>query len=535
MRPNPRVGSQLGSYRIDAVLGRGGMGVVYLAEHLRLRKKIALKVLPPELAEDEDFRRRFERESQLAASLDHPNIVTVHDAGEVDGVLYIAMRYVEGSDLARRIREGGALPVDEVLDILNQAAEGLDEAHGKGLVHRDVKPANILLAASPRGGHRVYLSDFGLAREWAAAATRLTRSGLFVGTIHYSPPEQFRSEPLDGRTDVYSLGCVLFECLTGRVPFDRTSDPAVMYAHLQDPPPRVSSLRPDVPPAIDEVVRTAMAKPKEDRYPTCGELARAAGQVLRHGSAAPGPSGRRPLVIGEPPPERQTLAGAPPTVVTPPATEAVSRPGPQPSEPRRRASPWWWAAVAAVLAVGLGVGAFLALRREPGNGADGENGENGQTGPTRLLTPAFATSTSTAPPGVDACGDEVPFEVNRVIDGDATTAWRTPGNGVGEEITVVFNEPVRIVRIGLIPGYNKIDPCDQSNRFAENRVISRVEYTFPSSEPVTQRFAPNPSFQYVELDVETTQFTVVIRETEAQGPRDFTVISEIEVYGTPLG
>jgi Protein kinase domain len=508
------------------------MGVVYLAEHLRLKKKVALKVLPPELAEDEDFRLRFERESQIAASLDHPNVVTVHDAGEAEGLLYIAMRYVEGTDLAQLIRDRGPLEVGRALDILSQAAEGLDEAHSRGLVHRDVKPANILLAPSPRGGERVYLSDFGLAKEWAA--TRMTRSGFFVGTIHYSPPEQFKAEQLDGRTDVYSLGCVLFECLSGRVPFNRGSDPAVMYAHLNDPPPSLSALRPDLPTSIDSVIATAMAKSKEDRYATCGQLAEAAEGTLRREQVGP-PTAGAPLAaeptagpIGPAATRRAATASTEAIRAAPHPPEAGPPMTGEPARPPRRG--WmtrrgWWVAAAVVLVMALGLGSFLFLRSEgPGDLPEG----------ARLLRPAHVDATNTAEPGIDACGEEVPFVPERLIDGDPTTAWRTAGNGVGEELILSFDREVRILRIGLIPGYAKIDPCDGTDRFPENRVIQRVQYRFPARPSSIQEFEASPTMQYVDLDVETTVFSIVILETEPQGDRNYTVISEVEVYGMPV-
>ena len=298
---DPRIGRQLGSYRIESVLGRGGMGIVYLAEHVRLKKRMALKVLPPELCGDGEFRRRFERESQMAAALDHPNIVPVHDAGEVDGLLYIAMRYVEGTDLGKLLASEGALEPERALSILGQTADALDEAHAEGLVHRDVKPANILLARS-RKGERVFLSDFGLAKQWASGSS-LTRSGFFVGTISYAAPEQFTGGDIDGRADVYSLGCVMFECLTGRPPFERPHEPAVMYAHLQDDPPPVSGARPGLPAVLDQVVATAMAKDRADRYPTSGELI---------GAAPPGGHGpaRSAALRGLGPPDRADVLGA---------------------------------------------------------------------------------------------------------------------------------------------------------------------------------------------------------------------------------
>ena len=219
------------------------MSVVYLAEHIGLGRKVALKVLGPELAEDDSFRERFIRESQITARLDHPNIVTVYDAGEVEDVLYISMRYVEGSDLERLLRTESRLAPDRAVSIIAQAAAALDAAHAAGLVHRDVKPGNILLAFDARtSADRAYLSDFGVTKRLHSGAG-LTRTGQFVGTVDYVAPEQIKSDDVDGRADEYSLACVLFRCLTGTVPFPRDSEVATIYAHLQDPAPEPSAVR----------------------------------------------------------------------------------------------------------------------------------------------------------------------------------------------------------------------------------------------------------------------------------------------------
>src|SRR6266536_2371751 len=275
-----RVGTELAGYRIESVIGRGGMGVVYLAEHLRLKRKAALKVLAPELASDERFRSRFLVEAELAASLDHPNIVTVFDAGEADGLLYIAMRLVEGTDLHTVIEREGPLALDRTASIITQVASALDAAHAKGLIHRDVKPANVLIG----GTDHAYLTDFGLTKR-PDQTTGLTKTGQFMGSVDYAAPEQFEGKPLDARTNVYSLACVAFECLTGKVPYPRDQEAAVMYAHLRDAPPRPSASRPDLPPAIDEVISQGMAKRPEDRYRSAGGFAQALRSAL---SGSPG-------------------------------------------------------------------------------------------------------------------------------------------------------------------------------------------------------------------------------------------------------
>jgi tRNA A-37 threonylcarbamoyl transferase component Bud32 len=298
MRADPRLGTELAGHRVVAVIGRGGMAVVYLAEHLRLGRRVALKVLDPEMAEDEGFRERFIRESRIAAGLDHPNVVTVYDAGEAEGVLYISMRYVEGTDLERLLRAEIKLEPPRAVSIVSQCAAALDAAHAEGLVHRDVKPANILLASEGRmPGDRVYLSDFGVTKRLHSGAG-LTRTGQFVGTVDYVAPEQIRGEDVDGRADVYSLGCVLFRCLTGGVPFPRETEVGTIYAHLEDDPPSVSELSPTLA-EVGDVVARAMAKSRDDRFATCRELALAAG----HAVGAPAPAQE---------PAARTPAGAPP-------------------------------------------------------------------------------------------------------------------------------------------------------------------------------------------------------------------------------
>ena len=264
----PGVGETFGAYTIESLLDRGGMGAVYLAMHSRLERKVALKVIAPELADDEDFRARFLRESQLAASLDHPNVIPIYDADEIDGVLYLAMRYVGGPSLQALIRERGSLSPGDALRIAEQIGGALDAAHQAGLVHRDLKPANILLAEP---GDHAYLCDFGLAKRTSSKG--LTRTGSFLGTVDYCSPEQIQGKPLDGRADVYSLGCVLFHCLVGRPPYERETEIAVLHAHLLEPPPILSGVRSDLPRSLDGVITTAMAKEPGDRYATAGALA----------------------------------------------------------------------------------------------------------------------------------------------------------------------------------------------------------------------------------------------------------------------
>jgi ABC-type transport system substrate-binding protein/tRNA A-37 threonylcarbamoyl transferase component Bud32 len=252
--------------------------VVYLAEKEGAPERVAVKLLDPELARDERFRQRLLRESQLAASLTHPHVVPIVDFGEADGELYLAMRYIEGSDLRQLLAAEGPLEPERTLGILAQVADALDEAHSRGLVHRDVKPANILLE---RVGEeeRAYLGDFGLAKH-AASVNSLTGDHAFVGTLSYVSPEQVRGDEIDGRADQYSLGCVLYECLANASPFERESELAVVYAHLNERAPRLTDTRPELPEGLDEVIRAATAKSPKDRFASCSELVAAARAAL---------------------------------------------------------------------------------------------------------------------------------------------------------------------------------------------------------------------------------------------------------------
>jgi DNA-binding NarL/FixJ family response regulator/tRNA A-37 threonylcarbamoyl transferase component Bud32 len=270
--PEPEVGSTFAGHRIDGVAGRGGMGVVFRATDLVLDRRVALKLIAPNVARDPVFRARFERECRLAAALDHPNVVEILHAGEERGQLYVTMRYVEGTDLKSLLARERRLEPARAVAIVAQVAAALDEAHRHGLVHRDIKPANVLIA--PRdGGERAYLTDFGITKDRSTADTALTRPGMALGTVDYMAPEQAEARELDARADVYALGCVLFHALTGSVPFIGGSELQRMWAHVHDTPPEPSSIEPSVPRALDPVLARALAKAPDDRQQSAGELA----------------------------------------------------------------------------------------------------------------------------------------------------------------------------------------------------------------------------------------------------------------------
>jgi serine/threonine protein kinase len=278
-------GSEIAGYRIESLIGLGGMAVVYRAEDMRLGRKVALKLLSPQLADSEQFRQRFIRESRLAASLDHPNIVPVYEAGEADGQLFIAMRYVVGHDLKGLMAEqGGQLPADRTVRLFGQIGAALDASHRAGLVHRDVKPGNILIAAGERPRHdrgeHVYLTDFGLTKRTSELSAALTGTGHFLGTVDYVSPEQIQGKRVGPATDIYALGCVLHECLTGQLPFRRDDEAGLLWAHLVESPPPVTAIRPELPTAVNAVVARAMAKEPADRYESADELLLGLEQAL---------------------------------------------------------------------------------------------------------------------------------------------------------------------------------------------------------------------------------------------------------------
>ncbi len=271
-----QAGTDIGGYRVRGLIGQGGMGTVYLVEDVETGRQVALKVLAPELAGDEEFRERFLREWQNASSVGHPHIVKVHEAGGEGGIQYQAMDYIPGMDLTMLLAVEGALTPSRALAILGPVANALDTVHAAGILHRDVKPGNVLVASepgqAPGPAPRTYLTDFGLSKNAATQARPLTAPDEFVGTSHYVAPEQILSDEPDKRVDIYSLGCLLYECLTAEPPFSGRSDAEVLHAHIEEPPPKVSDKRPDLPLDLDEVVARAMAKKPLDRYTSCSEL-----------------------------------------------------------------------------------------------------------------------------------------------------------------------------------------------------------------------------------------------------------------------
>jgi serine/threonine-protein kinase len=358
-----RAHARIGRYRLLTPLGEGGMGVVYLAQDETLGRRVAIKLLAPGLAENAEFRERFVRESRLAASIEHPGIVPIYEAGEDDGQLYLAMRFINGLDLRALLIAEGPFATGRAVDMVGQVAAALDSAHAVGLVHRDVKPANVMVDRTAGGDH-CYLTDFGLTKSMSATSG-YTATGQFVGTLSYVAPEQLQGGPVRGTADVYALGCVLFECLTGTVPFRREHEVAVMYAHMNEPPPSARERRPELPVGLDHVLARAMAKAAEDRYQSCGELAADARAALAGSHIAPfEPSRARSRRFTRPEPQPVAAPAAPPPPRTPvvvPVPVVAAQPPPPPRSDRRHLKAAAIVALAILLCAG-GIVAALVLR-----------------------------------------------------------------------------------------------------------------------------------------------------------------------------
>ncbi len=497
------LGSLIAGYRLEERIGRGGMAVVFRAYDARLDRHVALKVLTPALSDDDAFRQRFIRESRIAAAVDDPHITPVFEAGEANGVLFIAMRYVRGGDVRSLIDRLGPLPAERVAEMVSQVASALDAAHARGLVHRDVKPGNMLLEASQAADRpdHVYLSDFGLSKT-ALGVSPLTATGQFLGTLDYVAPEQIERRPLDARTDVYALACSAVEMLTGAPPFQRGQGMSVMYAHLSEPPPRVRQRRPDLFPDVDRVITKAMAKSPDDRYSTAGAFATA----LRHavsgplgmigrdtsppghpvtqvvGAGSPDPAHRR-----EPAPDRESdprPVGRPGEALTR-ASDPHSRRQADISDPTATADARWpesWTSgasaagvetirpatparrspvmIAAALAVALLVGGGAYVFSTRGHAASNPGGTSGGGATAALVPPSCSTATAAAPTlnhvtTVTTAIGGAPFGATVTADGQYSFVT------VGDAIDVLHNSTT------LTPTLIRTIPAPGASRDAE--------------------------------------------------------------------
>jgi len=437
-------GDEFAGYRIERSLGRGGMGVLYLAIEPGLERRVALKLIAPEAAADEVFVRRFAEESKIAASIEHPNVVPIYAADEEDRVPYIAMRYVSGSDLGRRLAREGRLEPAAATALIAQVGSGLDAIHAAGLVHRDVKPANVLLSGNGGDDH-AYITDFGVARN-VSTESGLTQTGRFVGTLDYVAPEQISGDAVDARADVYALGCLLFKLLTGEVPYPRDGEAARLYAHLNDPPPAPSLHATAVPMALDDVAIRAMSKAPEDRYPSAGDLGRAAVAAL---------SGSQPDL-----PERTVATGAAATQTA--ATIAI-----EPRGDREGRGRIWLALGGGAAAVAAIVAVVLAL-------GSGGGGGDPKTTPVADSTPKQGEHGRSAPPlsraeliaGADAiCADsQSSFEEVRAEFPEAKNE---------EAPDVAYSEALVAISSPAVKRFEGLDPPPSVRRSYERYVAAQ--------------------------------------------------------------
>jgi predicted Ser/Thr protein kinase len=384
------IGSTVGGYRVEQKLGEGGMGAVYRARHRSLPKDVALKVLWPSYLRMPQFRERFEQEADVLCRLEHPNIVSVMDKGEDDDLLWIAMQFVDGVDLHTALAERGPFPPEQAVQVVAAVGRALDHAHERGLMHRDVKPANIMLK---RATGEAMLTDFGIAKD-AALASPLTQTGMVLGTFAYSAPEQLNGGPMDGRADLYSLGAVLFELLTARKAFPQDSQYQLLAAVSFEEAPDLRTIRPDLPSALADVVARALAKDPAQRYPTGFALGDAARLALQPRPAAPATV----IGAGQPSPDDVATEERPRPAPTLPGPPPAQPPLPAPASRRRRA-PLWIAAALVVVVAAIVLGVVLTS----GNGAGGDDGGNGD-GPAATGTTTGESETSAAG-GALAVGD----------------------------------------------------------------------------------------------------------------------------------
>jgi DNA-binding beta-propeller fold protein YncE len=548
------IGSQVAGYRLDEQIGRGGMAVVYRAQDPRLDRRVALKILAPGLASDESFRQRFIRESRAAAAVDHPHIIPVFEAGESDGVLFIAMRYVEGGDVRTLIDQVGPLPVARAVRIIAQVASALDAAHSRGLVHRDVKPGNILLDSSDGADH-VYLSDFGLSKQ-ALSSSHLTATGQFLGTLDYVAPEQIESRPVDGRVDLYALACAAFEMLSGSPPFKRDQRLAVLWAQLSEPPPALSTRRGGLPTAVDEVIAKALAKSPDDRYPRCLDFVAAlreacglaAGDVPGSGLAGPPPGPASPVLADGDTEAHQ----APPS--QPPARRATDAARPA-RRPREVIGPWT-AAGPGPRAAGTGgtgaggAGAGGAAGRRAGWGAVGgpptqEGGRDDQGTQPRAPAPPStpAPPSAPAPPSTYAQPHEGGPSGSGLPPGPAAPAghgpppgrpwWRSPASLIAGCVVVLglAGGTYAVARGG---GTVTLSPpgCLTSNASAPLLGKIRTNLVRVPGQPWAVAVTADGRWSFLSLTSPSGSSIAVMRDGTGLSP---SLARSIAVDGTPRG
>lgn len=424
-------GEVFAGYQILRPLGFGGMGEVYLVQHPRLPRQDALKILPPQMSADPEFRARFNREADVVAGLYNPHIVGIHDRGDFNGQLWISMDYIDGPDAGRLLREQypNGMPPWEVVDIVAAVADALDYAHGRGLLHRDVKPPNILLTTPERGRRRIVLADFGIARD-VGESHGLTATNVTVGTVNYASPEQLMGAVLDGRADQYSLAATAYHLLSGSPMFGSSNAAVVIGQHLNAPPPRLGDHRPALA-RLDPVLARALSKKPDDRFRSCTEFANA----LRHAAGAP--AGPAPAPVPPPPPVRRPAAPPPVPAAAPEQPHTAYLPGDYQVEDISDAPPddtppsrWPWVLAAAALVAILGALIFAVWPRQqegstPARGTTSVSTSTSRTPTSAATTSTTTTSTTTSAPAV-VTFDAMKNLVNGFyaeLPGNARAAW----------------------------------------------------------------------------------------------------------------
>jgi serine/threonine-protein kinase len=454
-------GEVFAGYTIIRRLGTGGMGQVYLAQHPRLPRRDALKVLPSELTANDEFRQRFNREADLAASLYNEHIVGIHDRGEYDGQLWISMDYVDGTDAAKLLRSKypSGMPKAEVLEIISAVADALDYAHSRGLLHRDVKPANVLLTdVSPR--RRILLADFGIARE-LGDISGLTATNMLVGTTAYCAPEQLQGSDLDGRADQYALGCTAFDLLAGSAPFRHSNPAVVITQHLSAPPPHISERRPDLAD-LDGPITKALAKKPADRYPTCADFAAALGSRLNAAAKV-----------------AEVAAG--PTEVIPAPTEVIAKP-PSPSPASTKARPGLRGpamVIAALVAVALvAVGAYAGVRMLGARG----NQHKSSSAPAQSVAPP--------PPGNAAPPPSTPaIKLSSQITDQSGVLGPLESDAVNRAITKLYNGRGTRLWVVYVNNFGGLKPL----RWAEDTMLAN---NFTDSDAILAVATDAPAFSF---------------------------------------
>jgi hypothetical protein len=501
-------GTVIAGFRLEEMIGEGGMGVVWKTRQLDLDRVVALKLIQPDKSGDAEFLERFQRESRLAASIDHPNVVPVFGAGEEDGVWYIAMRYVDGTDLGEYLRSRNSpVPPTDAARLISQVADGLDAAHAAGLVHRDVKPANILLDAHLHP----YLTDFGLTKE-VASQSNATRTGVWLGSVNYAAPEQIESGPVDARTDVYSLGCVLFETLTRRLPYARDSEMAVMYAKVHEPPLLPGQVDPRLPREFDEVIHRALSRNPEDRYPSAGDFGRAA-MAAAHGERATGP-------------ERTVARGAAARAGGYEPTQATPVPE-HPTQVMRTHRSRNRAAVVGAILAGLAIVAVAAILIS-------NSGSSG-SGPSKAEASVGKKKRTTKEPEAKASASEVPVREEEAGPATSTKAADVAslepfqGNLYSAEVPVGWTaEEVETHPSTYYESHWRNPDDENTSVLIDSQVHNETTDAVEDAEGVREETAQTPGYRELAFEETTLQGQQAVRwvfEVEEDRRVDYFVIS----------